>query len=89
MISLVSFIDGGLKFFMLLIGYENVGFEFILGKFFIPISWMLGVEWKECESVGHVIASKTLVNEIVAFKLLGDYKSSGKISVCATIFDCD
>lgn len=81
MIGLIALIDGIIEFLTLLLGYENVGIEFLLGKFFIPISWMLGVQWSECEAVGNVIAAKTTVNELVAFKLLGEYETKKIISV--------
>lgn len=69
------------KWAFLLLGFNNVGFEFILGKMFIPISYALGVEWKDCEAVGHVIGTKTIINELVAYRLLGEYNQAGEISV--------
>lgn len=64
-----------------LLGYENVGIEFLLGKIFIPVSWALGIQWDDCEAVGHIIGSKTFINEFVGFSLLGEYKRAGEISV--------
>lgn len=41
----------------------------------VYVSFILG------EKVGNVIGTKTIVNEFVAFKLLGEYKDANAISV--------
>jgi pyrimidine nucleoside transport protein len=65
----------------ILLGFEQIGFEWILGKVFIPVSWAIGVDWEDCEAVGNVIGTKTIVNEFVANEKLGAFKKSGEISV--------
>lgn len=65
----------------MLIGFDNIDLKFLLGKLFMPISWLIGVEWKDCELVGNVIGMKTVVNEFVAFKKLGELKEANEISV--------
>lgn len=64
-----------------MLGYDDVGIQFILGKIFIPISWAIGIEWEDCEAVGNIIGTKTIVNEFVAYEMLGRYKKAGEISV--------
>lgn len=80
-VAFLAFADGILKWFSFLLGFNDVGIEFILGKMFIPIAWALGVRWDDCQNIGHVIGTKTFVNEFVAYELLGDYKEAGEISV--------
>lgn len=80
-IAFLAFADGVLKWFTHMLGFHDVGTEFMLGKIFIPVSWALGIEWEDCEAIGHVIGSKTFVNEFVAYEMLGDMKRSGEISV--------
>ena len=53
----------------------------MLGKIFVPVSWMIGIEWKDCEAVGNVIGTKMIFNEFVAFHKLGEYEKAGEISV--------
>lgn len=62
-------------------GFENVDLQFILGKVFMPLSWLIGVDWEDCEAVGNVIGTKTIINEFVAFRVLGDYIERNEISV--------
>lgn len=80
-VAFVAFADGILKWITSLVGFDDVGTQYILGKIFIPVSWSLGVDWKDCEAVGNIIGTKTIINEFVAYRLLGEYKSAGEISV--------
>ena len=44
-ISFVAFLNAILQWFANLVGIEYLTFEFLLGKVFIPISWLMGVEY--------------------------------------------
>lgn len=79
-IGFFAFADAVLKWTFQLIGFNEIGVAFFLGKLFIPCSWALGVPWVDCEAIGNVIGQKTFVNEFVAYRLLGDYTRSGKIT---------
>ena len=70
-----------LKWVTMLIGYDNVGIQFIFGKIFVPLSWAMGVDWVDCEAVGKIIGTKTVINEFVAYELLGKFKEANEISV--------
>lgn len=80
-VSFVAFVDGIFTWITTLLGFESIGIQFILGKIFIPVSWAIGVDWEDCEAVGNVIGTKTIINEFVAYERLGQYKKSGEISV--------
>jgi pyrimidine nucleoside transport protein len=80
-VAFIAFADGIFLWITTLLGFENVGIQYILGKVFIPVSWALGVDWADCEAIGDVIGTKTIINEFVAYQKLGAYKKSGEISV--------
>lgn len=80
-LSFTAFADGILQWATRLVGFDDVGLQFILGKVFIPVSWALGVDWEDCEAVGYIIGSKTIINEFVAYQILGEFIKAGKISV--------
>ena len=42
----------------------------ILGVMFSPIAWLMGVEWKECSSVGQLLGVKMVATELVAYAQL-------------------
>jgi len=52
-----------------------------MSKVFVPLAWVMGVEWQECEAVAQLIGLKTIVNEFVAYEQLGKLKSANQLSV--------
>lgn len=80
-VAFIAFADGIIQWLTYLIGFTDIGVEFMLGKVFMPVSWIIGVKWEDCQAVGNVIGTKTIINEFVAFRLLGDYIERGEISV--------
>ncbi len=59
---------------------ERLSIEYILGKLFIPLAWLMGVPIEDLEAVGTLIGLKTFVNEFAAYDRLGQYDSEGEIS---------
>lgn len=51
----------------------------------MPLAWVMGVEWSECDLVGELIGLKTIVNEFIAYSKLAEMKKHGLLSVGATI----
>lgn len=80
-VAFIAFADAMVIWITTLLGFEEVGVQFILGKIFIPVSWAIGVDWVDCEAIGNVIGTKTILNEFVAYEVLGKYKMAGEISV--------
>ncbi|KAJ9591155.1 hypothetical protein L9F63_002310, partial [Diploptera punctata] len=75
-IAFIAFLNGLLSWLGMLVGVEGFTFEFILGKVFIPLAWIMGVQASECEEVARLIGIKTIVNEFVAYEQLGKVKST-------------
>lgn len=65
----------------MLVGYDFLTVEWFFGKLFIPLAYIIGIPWNDCEKVGAVIAAKNIVNEFVAYKKLGELKKAQAISV--------
>ena len=65
----------------MLVGYDFITVEWFFGKLFIPLAYIIGIPWNDCEKVGAVIAAKNIVNEFVAYKKLGELKKAHAISV--------
>lgn len=59
--------------------------QFILGKVFIPLAWIMGVEWEQCEEVGRLVSIKTVVNEFVAYQQMGESKRANRLTVSNTL----
>ncbi|KAJ2939288.1 hypothetical protein O0L34_g13384 [Tuta absoluta] len=79
-VSFIAFCNGMLGYFGGLLGNGDLTLEWILGKIFIPLAYVMGVPWEECEPVGTLIGLKTMVNEFVAYQRMGEMKSAGILS---------
>ena len=79
-IALIALLNAVVAFLAGLVGLEDVNFEWILGKVFIPLAFVMGVDWAECETVGGLIGIKTVVNEFIAYRELGVALARGSLS---------
>ncbi len=70
LIALFNGIVGGIAGWM---GFENITLQFLLGKLFQPLMYLLSVPWAEAEAAGALFGEKLILNEFVAFSHLGDY----------------
>jgi len=51
----------------------GITLQFILGKIFQPLMYLLSVPWAEAEAAGALFGEKLILNEFVAFSHLNDY----------------
>ncbi|MBI4873941.1 MAG: NupC/NupG family nucleoside CNT transporter [Acidobacteria bacterium] len=45
--------------------------EKLFGIVFAPVAWLLGVSWKDAQTVGNLLGTRLVLNEFVAFLQLG------------------
>jgi CNT family concentrative nucleoside transporter len=50
--------------------------ETIFGVIFAPIAWLIGIPWHDCLSIGNLLGTRMVLNELVAFTMLGAQKAS-------------
>lgn len=55
--------------------YNDFSLQFLLGYSLAPITWLMGVCKQDMVIVGQLLGEKTVLNEFVAYKSLGDLKS--------------
>ena len=48
--------------------------ESMCGTIFAPIAWILGVPWQDAPTVGGLLGTRLITNEMVAFQQLGPMK---------------
>jgi CNT family concentrative nucleoside transporter len=68
-LSLIALVNGILG----AIGLPSL--QQILGYAFAPIAWLLGVAWKDCQTIGQFLGTRLVLNEFVAFIELGKVKA--------------
>lgn len=79
-VAFVAFLNGVVSWLGFLLGHEEVDFEWIFSKLFIPLAWAMGVPWDDCDIIAKVVATKTIINEFVAYERLGQYIENGDIT---------
>ena len=76
LIALTNGLLGGAHGFLAARGFQwfPESLEAIFGFFFAPVAWIIGIPWKDCLSIGNLLGTRMVVNELVAFSLLGPQK---------------
>ncbi|XP_045133798.1 solute carrier family 28 member 3-like isoform X2 [Portunus trituberculatus] len=85
--AFISFCSSILNWGCTLAGAERdvCTLESLFGWMFMPLAWVMGVEWSQCGLVGELIGLKTIVNEFVAYARLRDMKEAGMLTKRAEI----
>jgi CNT family concentrative nucleoside transporter len=66
-VGLIYLINGLLGLFGGLIGVDDLTVQWVLGKLFAPIAFLIGVPWGEAIQAGSLIGQKLVINEFYAF----------------------
>jgi len=53
------------------IGWFPSSMERIFGTLFAPVAWLIGIPWHDCPIIGNLLGTRMVLNELVAFSLLG------------------
>ena len=48
----------------------------VLGALFAPIAWLIGIPWHDARLVGNLLGTRMVLNEIVAYSMLGAQKAA-------------
>eukprot|EP00095_Tigriopus_kingsejongensis_P009513 snap_masked-scaffold624_size122968-processed-gene-0.7 protein:Tk09513 transcript:snap_masked-scaffold624_size122968-processed-gene-0.7-mRNA-1 annotation:"hypothetical protein DAPPUDRAFT_306527" len=80
-LAFVAFLNAIISWLGEMTGLEQeITFEYLLGYVFVPVAFIMGVPWADCEQVGRLIGLKTIINEFKAFQELGILVDAGAIS---------
>jgi CNT family concentrative nucleoside transporter len=77
-IALLNGILGGVHNFLAARGFRwfPSQLQTILGGIFAPVAWLIGVPWRNCVEIGNLLGTRMVLNELVAFTLLGAQKAA-------------
>jgi CNT family concentrative nucleoside transporter len=75
LIALTNGILGGIHSLPYMAWFPS-SMQSILGAIFAPVSWLLGVSWKDAGPIGNLLGERLILNEFVAFIDLGKIKDS-------------
>ena len=81
LIALLNGILGGLHGWL---GAHHIPFphslDAILGFFFAPIAWLIGIPWHDAPTVGNLLGTRMVLNELVAYTYLGAMAKTGALA---------
>lgn len=83
-IGLIALINGMLSGIGGWFGIEGLTLEWLLGKAFAPLAFLIGVPWAEADLAGSFIGQKLVVNEFVAYLNFVPYVGDAPQVVAAT-----
>lgn len=61
-LAFIKFVDTMVSWFFGNVDLPHVTFEWLLGKAFIPIAAIMGVEWKDCEKVSSNTVARAFIH---------------------------
>jgi len=78
LIALLDGVLGGTHNFLAAHGFRwfPAKLETIFGVIFAPVAWLIGVPWHDCLTIGNLLGTRMVLNELVAFTMLSAQKAS-------------
>jgi concentrative nucleoside transporter, CNT family len=74
-LALIALFDGIMGGIHTHIAWFPSSLEAMLGALFAPIAWVIGVPWHDCRLIGNLLGVRMVLNELVAFSMLGPQKA--------------
>ena len=74
-VALIYMLNGLLGWFGGLFGFDALTLQWLLGKLFAPIAFLLGVPWSEAGIAGSLIGQKLVINEFFAYLAFMDVQA--------------
>jgi len=78
MLALVNAIMGGAHNWLAAhhVGWFPSSLQQVFGWIFAPVAWVIGVPWRDCATIGNLLGTRMVINEVVAFQQLGTMQST-------------
>jgi CNT family concentrative nucleoside transporter len=75
-LALIALADGILGGIHHWVAWVPESLEKIFGAVFAPVAWVIGVPWHDCGVIGTLLGTRMVLNELVAFSMLGPMKAA-------------
>jgi CNT family concentrative nucleoside transporter len=75
-IALIALLDGIMGGIHNHAAWFPASIESILGVIFSPVAWLIGIRWQDCHIVGNLLGTRMVLNELVAFSMLGPQRAA-------------
>ena len=75
-LALIALVDGIFGWTHNHVAWFPQSLESVLGAVFAPIAWLIGIPWHDCPTIGSLLGTRMVLNELVAFSKLGPMKTA-------------
>jgi CNT family concentrative nucleoside transporter len=75
-LALIALADGIMGGIHQWLAWFPSSLEKIFGVVFAPVAWVIGVPWHDCGVIGTLLGTRMVLNELVAFSMLGPMKAA-------------
>ena len=77
-VALIAIVNGILAGVQGMVGWSwlPTSVQAILGAIFAPVAWLLGVPWSDAPTVGNLLGTRMVLNELISFAELAEIKES-------------
>ena len=73
LIALINGIFGGIHRY---VAFFPTSLQSLLGHIFAPVAYAIGIPWRDAVSVGNLLGTRMVINELVAYQALGVAKAA-------------
>ncbi len=75
-LALIAMVNGLFGYVHSHAGWFPHSLDAVIGALFAPIAWLIGIPWHSARLVGNLLGTRMVINELVAYSLLGAQKSA-------------
>ena len=75
-LALIALVNGFMGWAHSITGWIPATLEQLFGLVFAPVAWLLGVSWKDSNTIGNLLGTRMVLNEFIAFVKLGELKQA-------------
>ncbi|MBE8595206.1 NupC/NupG family nucleoside CNT transporter [Xenorhabdus sp. BG5] len=72
-VALIALINGLIGGFGEMLGWQGISLEKLFGYLFLPLAYIMGVNWEHADLAGSLIGQKLAINEFVAYVNFSSY----------------
>ena len=74
-LALIALVNGAFGAVHARLAWFPVSLDSVLGFLFAPVAWVIGIPWHASRIVGNLLGTRMVINELVAYSLLGTQKA--------------
>jgi len=75
-IALLALVNAMMGWVHIHISWFPYSLQQVFGWVFAPVAWLIGVSWKDAAAIGNLLGTRMVLNEFVAFSMLGPQKAA-------------